>query len=126
MTERFEITSILQKDLANTATVFGNFEVGSPDNPSITKESVHHFFKYVAGSEIKRPGWFFDVEQEGDGIVDVTTHLVDLVQWACYPEKILDYKKDIQMIEASRWPTRLSSDQFNRVTRLKEFPDYLM
>ena len=125
MTERFEITSILQKELANTASVFGEFEVGSPDNPSITKESVHHFFKYVAGNEIKRPGWFFDVEQEGDGIVDVTTHLVDLVQWACYPERILDYKKDIEIAKATRWPTKMSSAEFNKVTQLKEFPDYL-
>ena len=125
MTERFEITSILQKELANTASVFGEFEPGTPDNPSITKESVHHFFKYVAGNEIKRPGWFFDVEQEGDGIVDVTTHLVDLVQWACYPERILDYKKDIEMTKATRWATSLNSAEFNKVTSLKEFPDYL-
>ncbi len=125
MTERFEITSLLQKDLANTASVFGKMEKGSPDNPAVIKESVHHFFKYVSGNEIKRPAWFFDVEQEGDGIVDVTTHLVDLVQWACYPEKILDYKKDIELSIASRWPTRLSSEEFNRVTRLNGFPDYL-
>jgi len=125
MTERFEITSILQKNLANTAGVFGEFEPGSPDNPSVTKESVHHFFKYVAGNEIKRPGWFFDVEQEGDGIVDVTTHLVDLVQWACYPEKVLDYKKDIEMARASRWHTSMSAAEFNKVTRLNEFPNYL-
>ncbi len=125
MTERFEITSLLQKELANTPSIFGGFAVGSRDKPSITKESVHHFFKYVAGNEIKRPAWFFDVEQEGDGIVDVTTHLVDLVQWACYPERILDYKNDIEIIKASRWPTTLSESEFNKVTRLNGFPDYL-
>jgi len=125
MTERFEITSILQKELANTETVFGKLEPGTPDNPSVIKESVHHFFKYVAGNEIKRPGWFFDVEQEGDGIVDVTTHLVDLVQWACYPEMVIDYQNDISMAGASRWPTMLSLDEFNRVTRLDGFPEYL-
>ncbi|MCD6346924.1 MAG: oxidoreductase, partial [Bacteroidales bacterium] len=87
--------------------------------------SVHHFFKYVAGKKIKRPPWFFDVEQEGDGIVDVTTHLVDLIQWACYPEVVLDYKKDIQMLSASRWATPLTKEEFGAVTRLDDFPDYL-
>lgn len=125
MTERYEITSMLQKDLANNIDVFGQFEPGSVDNPSVIKESVHHFFKYVAGNEIKRPGWFFDVEQEGDGIVDVTTHLVDLVQWACHPEKVLDYQKDIEMKKASRWPTAMSEAEFNKVTKLNGFPDYL-
>lgn len=125
MTERFEITSLLQKNLANSPSVFGKMETGSPDNPAVIKESVHHFFKYVSGNEIKRPAWFFDVEQEGDGIVDVTTHLVDLVQWACYPGKVLDYKKDIELFKASRWPTQLSSGEFNKVTRLSEFPEFL-
>jgi len=125
MTERFEITSILQKEIANTPAVFGRLEDGSPENPSVIKESVHHFFKYVAGNEIKRPGWFFDVEQEGDGIVDVTTHLVDLVQWACYPEKVLDYEKDIELSSATRWPTLISLPEFKKVTKLDNFPAYL-
>jgi predicted dehydrogenase len=125
MTERFEITSVLQKELANTEGVFGKLETGTPDNPSVIKESVHHFFKYVAGKEIKRPGWFFDVEQEGDGIVDVTTHLVDLVQWACYPGKVLNYQNDIEMEDASRWPTMLRLNEFSRVTGLDGFPSYL-
>ncbi len=125
MTERFEITSLLQKELVNTPSVFGQMEEGSTENPAVVKESVHHFFKYVAGDEIKRPAWFFDVKQEGDGIVDVTTHLVDLVQWACYPEKILDYRKDIKLASASRWPTLLNASEFNRVTQLNEFPEYL-
>ena len=125
MTERFEITSILQKEIANTPAVFGRLLEGSPENPSVIKESVHHFFKYVAGNEIKRPGWFFDVEQEGDGIVDVTTHLVDLVQWACYPEKVLDYEKDIELSSAARWPTLISLPEFKKVTKLDNFPAYL-
>ena len=47
--------------------------------------SVHHFSKIVAGAPLKRPQWFFDVRQQGEGIVDVTTHLVDLVQWEAFP-----------------------------------------
>lgn len=125
MTERFEITSMMQKEMSLIPEIFGQLEEGTPDNPAVVKESVHHFFKYVSGSKIKRPPWFFDVTQEGDGIVDVTTHLVDLIQWTCYSGVILDYQKDIKMISASRWSTGLNEDQFEEVTQMTELPDYL-
>ncbi len=125
MTERFEITTILQKMFSHIPDLFGELEKGTPDNPAITKESVHHFFKYVSGEKIKRPPWFFDSAQQGEGLVDVTTHLVDLVQWECFPEKIIDYTKDINIFEATRWPTLVSPEQFMEVTRLDEIPDYL-
>jgi len=125
MSERFEITTLLQKELSRVEGIFGSQEVGSPDNPAVVKESVHHFFKYVSGNKIKRPPWFFDVTQEGDGIVDVTTHLVDLIQWTCYPGVILDYQKDIEMLKAKRWPTAMSKENFSEVTRLPEIPSYL-
>ena len=67
--------------------MFGTLEQGTPDNPSITKISVHNFSKVVAGAQLKRPQWFFDPEQQGAGIVDVMTHLVDLVQWEAFPER---------------------------------------
>lgn len=125
MTERYEITTILQKVLANNPAVFGELIAGTPEKPAVTKESVHHFFKYVSGAPIKRPAWFFDVEQQGEGIVDVTTHLVDLIQWECFPEQVIDYKSDIEMLEANRWPTLLDLNQFAKVTRLTEYPEYL-
>jgi hypothetical protein len=84
MTERYEITTMLQKELSQIPEVFGQLQVGSPDEPSITKESVHHFSKIVSGSHLIRPAWFFDVNQQGEGIVDVTTHLVDLIQWGSF------------------------------------------
>src|SRR3546814_13791393 len=71
MTERYEITTILQREFSGIPEVFGTLEKGSLDDPAVTKESVHHFFKYVSGKPLIRPTWFFDVEQEGDGIVDV-------------------------------------------------------
>ena len=89
MTERFETTTILQKLLSLDESVFGTLETGSKSEPAVTKVSVHHFSKIVSGSPLQRPAWFFDVEQQGEGIVDVTTHLVDLVQWECFPEQIL-------------------------------------
>jgi predicted dehydrogenase len=88
-------------------------------------ESVHHLYKQVAGRPIKRPPWYFDTEQQGEGLVDVTTHLVDLIQWICFPEQVLDYQKDIDIIQAHRWPTWIDGKQFQKMTRLSEFPDYL-
>jgi predicted dehydrogenase len=125
MTERYEITTMIQKELSLVPELFGELEKGSVDNPAVTKESVHHFFKYVSGNPIKRPAWFFDVTQQGEGVVDVTTHLVDLIQWECFPEQIIDYENDIEVVEANRWATELTPSQFNRVTHLDGYPDYL-
>lgn len=124
MTERFEITTLLQRELSMISDVFGELENGTPENPAITKESVHHFFKYVSGAPLIRPDWFFDVSVEGDGIVDVTTHLVDLIQWEAFPEVILD-TTDVQMLSAKRWATPLTLEEFQKVTGKSEFPDFL-
>ncbi len=125
MTERFEITTMLQKEFSLIPEVFGTLEKGTPENPAVTKESIHHFYKYVSGSVLTRPAWFFDVAQEGEGIVDVTTHLVDLIQWECFPDQIIDYKKDIQINNATRASTNISLSQFRAMTKVNEFPDYL-
>lgn len=125
MTERFEITSILQKEFSQLTPVFGELEKGTVEDPAITKESVHNFFKQVSGKPLIRPAWFYDVSQQGAGIVDVTTHLVDLVQWEAFPETIIDYETDIELINARKWPTELSLEQFERSTGLDAFPEYL-
>ncbi len=124
MTERFEITTMLQKEFAQIATVFGELEMGTAENPAISKESVHHFYKYVAGNPLKRPAWFFDIEQEGAGIVDVSTHLVDLILWECFPEQPI-YESDVEVLNAKKWATNLSNKQFEQVTGIDKYPEYL-
>ncbi|MEH6308999.1 putative oxidoreductase C-terminal domain-containing protein [Olivibacter sp. CPCC 100613] len=124
MTERFEITATLQKEFSQIPALFGELQKGTAEEPAITKESVHHFFKNVSGKPLIRPTWFFDVNQQGEGIVDVTTHLVDLVQWEGFPEQVIDYKKDIKLLSAKRWPTWLSAAQFKKATE-EEFPTTL-
>ena len=124
MTERHEVTTALQRELSMRRALFGELEQGTPDEPAITKESVHHFSKTVAGAPLKRPEWFFDVRQEGEGIVDVTTHLVDLVQWEAFPEQVLR-RDDVQMLRARRWTTPVSREQFAKVTGARDFPAYL-
>lgn len=129
MTERYEITSILQRELSMIPEIFGTLEKGTTENPAITKESVHHFFKYVSGSVLTRPAWFFDASQQGEGIVDVMTHLVDLVQWECFPDQAIDYTKDINIISSKRWSTNISHDEFKAITKWNDaehfYPSYL-
>jgi predicted dehydrogenase len=125
MTERYEITTELQRELSMLPNVFGTLQKGTVDSPAITKESVHHFYKYVSGNVLTRPAWFMDVTQQGEGIVDVMTHLVDLVQWECFPEQAIDYTKDIQVEKAKRWPTEMTLSEFRTITKLDTVPDYL-
>ena len=125
MTERSEITTIVQCELSRIPDVFGSLVDGTAEEPAIVQESIHHFSKMVSGSALKRPFWFFDIAQQGEGIVDVTTHLVDLVQWSGFPEIILN-KSDVQLLSAKRWGTELTLAQFEKVTSLTEFPESLM
>ncbi|WP_345233421.1 putative oxidoreductase C-terminal domain-containing protein [Olivibacter ginsenosidimutans] len=124
MTERFEVTTALQKEFSQVKALFGELQKGTTAEPAITKESVHHFFKEVAGKPLTRPSWFFDVTKQGEGIVDVTSHLVDLVQWEGFPEQIIDYRKDIDVLAAKRWPTWLTAAQFKKATE-EDFPENL-
>jgi predicted dehydrogenase len=125
MTERFEITTQLQRAFSMDPTVFGTLDKGSPTDPAVTKISVHHFYKFVSGNVLTRPTWYFDDQQQGAGIVDVTTHLVDLIQWGCFPEKIINYKKDIQILDAKEWKTSVTQEEFKTVTKSKEIPSFL-
>ncbi|MBS1789782.1 MAG: oxidoreductase [Acidobacteria bacterium] len=125
MTERSEITTVLQKELIHAPDVFGEMQRGSESDPAVYIESIHHILKVVAGAPNIRPAWFFDVKQQGEGVSDVGTHLVDLIQWMLFPEQIIDYRKDVNVISGKRWPTVMSLPEFSRVTNEKAFPDYL-
>ena len=125
MTERYEITNALQREFSMLPEVFGQLENGTPDNPAVTKESIHHFYKYVSGNILTRPAWFMDVSQQGEGLVDVTTHLVDLVQWASFPDQKVSYESDVKLLSARRWSTDMRLSQFNAITKLNGFPPYL-
>jgi predicted dehydrogenase len=124
MTERHEITTMLQRELSKITAVFGSLQTGTAEEPAITKESVHHFSKMVSGNPLKRPAWFFDTKQQGEGIVDVNTHLVDLIQWEAFPEVILS-KTDVEIVSGKRWTTDLTPEMFKKVTALDQYPEYL-
>ncbi|MCE1200437.1 MAG: oxidoreductase [Marinilabiliales bacterium] len=124
MTERHEITTMIQKELSHNPAVFGSLLPGTVEQPGVEMVSVHYFYKSVSGNPLVRPAWFFDVRQQGEGIVDVATHLVDLIQWSCFPEVVLQ-KSDVEMLKAKRWPTVIAPDEFKAVTGLDAFPEYL-
>ena len=125
MTERSVAATILQKRLANTSSVFGELEEGTIDSPGVIMESIHRYFKQVSGKPLIRPDWFFDPLQQGDAIVDVGTHLVDLVQWVCFPDISFDYTKDISIQSSKIWPTPINLAQFSIITNEDHFPDFL-
>ncbi|MFN4260235.1 MAG: putative oxidoreductase C-terminal domain-containing protein [Gemmataceae bacterium] len=125
MTERYEITNMLQRELVNDAEVFGAPVAGDDQNPGVRMDSVHFLCKAVAGAPLRRPAWFFDIRQQGEGLSDVGTHLVDLTAWCLFPDQALDYRQDIRILSARRWPTKMTSADFQRVTGESVFPDFL-
>jgi len=125
MTERFEITSLLQRALVGDAEVFGGRLKGTPDDPAVYMESIHHLMKVVSGAPNIRPTWFFDTGEQGEGLNDIGTHLVDLVQWTLFPEQAIDYTSDVRVLDAQRWPTRIAEADFRRVTGTAGFPPAL-
>jgi predicted dehydrogenase len=124
MTERYEIASILQRELVKDADVFGTLIAGSDSEPGISAKSAHHLMKVVAGAPLRRPAWFFDVAETGEGLADVGTHVVDLVQWTAFPDKV-DYRTDVHVLSGRHWPTVISQADFQRVTGEPDFPEFL-
>jgi len=125
MTERYEITNALQREFALIPAIFGQLKKGTPEHPGVEMQSIHYLYKYVSGSVLTRPDWFFDTQQEGEGLQDVGTHLVDLAQWECFPNKAIDYKKDIQFNSAAHWRSNITLSQFNTITGSHGFPAFL-
>ena len=125
MTERYEVTSELQRAFASDAAVFGDLEAGNDSNPAISLFSAHHIMKTVAGVPLRRPAWFFDVEIQGEGLSDVGVHLVDLAQWTAFPDQAIDPARDVRILRGRRWPIELTAAQLQAVTGEPCFPQGL-
>jgi len=126
MTERYEITNILQKRLVASKDIFGEVRVDTDGSPSVIKESVHHLYKIVNNKPLVRPPWYFDAHIQGEGIIDVSTHLVDLTHWMLFPATLIDYTTDIQLLDGRRWATNVPLDTFRKITLADGFPDSVM
>ncbi|MBM4068406.1 MAG: oxidoreductase [Planctomycetes bacterium] len=125
MTERSEITSILQRALVNDPDVFGSAVAGTPEEPGVFMDSVHFLKKQVAGLPLRRPAWYFDIKQQGEGLSDVGTHLVDLAMWIAQPDQAITAARDVRILAARRWPTIVTRDDFRQITGQADFPDFL-
>jgi predicted dehydrogenase len=122
MTSRFEPTSFLLRAFLAEPEIFGQprTEGGAP---ALELGSVHHLLKVVNGSPLRRPPWYFDTGIQGEGIVDVTTHLVDLAPWLLFPGQAIEFERDIRLESARRWATPVSLESFQRITGSEQFPE---
>ena len=125
MTQRCDVAYQLQRDLVSDRSLFGDPDPGTPGNPAVRMTNKHALLKMTDGVPNHRPAWYFDIRQQGEGVADVGTHLVDLVFWTLFADRAIDYHRDVQVISATRYPTVLSRDQFERVTGEKAWPEYL-
>lgn len=85
-----------------------SYSTGSPNDPAVVMENLHHFYKEVSGVPLVQPAWFYDIEQQGEAIADIATHLVDLVQWQCFPDEVLDPTRDVILTAATHWQTEMT------------------
>jgi len=122
MTERYEIATLLQKKFLAAENVFGKVRIEDDGSPSVFKECVHHLYKIVNQKPLVRPVWYFDIEVQGEGIVDTTIHLVDMTQWMLFPGTPIEYEKDIELMDARRWATRVPLTKFAKITGTDHFP----
>ncbi len=125
MTERYDVKNQIVKSLLNNEDFSGGLLKTEDDKAAILFQSVHHFIKDVSGKPLLRPTLFFDTEKQGEGLVDVTTHYIDLVQWILSSETVIDLDQDMKLIGSQRWKTSLSEEQFQRATGLSGFPSVL-
>ena len=121
MTERNQIASRLQRALARNPEVFGAYRSDGGE-PAIYFKSVHHLYKIVNNRPLVRPYWFFDTRIQGEGMTDVTTHLVDLAQWMTGDGRPFHFERDVELEAARQWPTAVPLDIYSRITGLDAFP----
>jgi len=125
MTLRAEAAYRLVRDLVRNESIFGKPVPGSVANPSVHLENLHALLKYSNGLPQKRPAFFLDTRQQGEGLADVGTHLADLVQWTLFPDQKIVYRTDVRVLQASHSPLTLTLEQFTRLTGESAWPDYL-
>jgi hypothetical protein len=125
MTGRHNTLFRLLQALRNDPEVFGDPVAGTGDEPGVMLSGLHYLRKLVAGLPNPRPAWYFDVTEQGEGLADTGVHLVDRVHETLFPEQPLEWRRDIDILAASRWPTLVSLAQFRELTDESCWPDDL-
>lgn len=124
MTERHDIIARLRRRIVSSPRLFGEF-LDDPDEPAIEIASLHHLYKVVNGRPLRRPWWYYDVGVQGDGLVDIQSHLLDQVQWMVSGDEPGDFVHDVKLLAARRWSTPVSLKLYRESTRETEFPEAL-
>ena len=124
MTGRHDVMNIVQAALHADSEVFGEQLAGSPVEPGVAVDSVHHILKQVAGAPNPRPPWFFDVAQQGVTLSDIGTHLIDRVHLTLFPDQAID-RAELRILGGERWSTAVRAPQFTQVTGTRAWPEFL-
>ena len=80
MTNKHDVFSQLRREICRDPTLFGGF-LRNDTEAGIEIGSVHHLVKQVNGETLVRPEWYYDVSVQGNGLVDITSHMVDQSMW---------------------------------------------
>lgn len=125
MPDRHELLSRIRRKVVATPEVFGEFALDDPLRPAIEITSVHHLYKIVNGAPLRRPGWYYDVTEQGDGLVDVQSHLTDQAQALVGASHQYDYDHEVLIDSVRLYTTPVALDLFQESTGLDTFPDNL-
>lgn len=121
MTLRYGLAYQVLRELVRDPAVFGQPVKGTPEDPAVQLENGHAILKFSDGKVRRRPGWFFDIGEQGEGIADVGTHLVDLALWTLFSDRLPEAK----VVKGSRMALFITGPQFAQVTGEVAWPPYL-
>ena len=122
MTFRHDAAARLTHRLVASPGLFGAFAVDG-DAPAIDLRSVHHLLKVVNGAPLTRPPWYYDTRIQGNGLVDIQSHMTDQAQWLVGDGPGFDYRRDFELESAALWSTPVPLALFRTSTGLDDFPD---
>ncbi len=120
MTERYDVPEKVLESLIAQEDIFGAFDTSR--GAALSCGSVHHLWKKVNGKQLIRPDWYFDVAEQGEGIIDVTSHYADLAMriFGRIPGFSLD---SVKLDSATKWTTLVPLADFKEITGKDKFPD---
>ena len=122
MPDRHELLARLRKRVVDTAELFGDFTEDDAQGPAIALGSTHHLCKLVNGKPLRRPAWYYDVGEQGDGMVDVQAHLTDQAQWLIDGHRRDETDPEVRIESARRWTTPVPLDLYRESTGESCFP----
>jgi predicted dehydrogenase len=125
MTVRHSVRARLIAQVVHTPELFGTFVTQESPAPAIDIASVHHLYKRVHGRPLQRPAWYYDTTVQGDGVVDVQSHMVEQVQWWMLGDAEGDYERDIVLDSVRCWTTPVPLALFHESTGLDAYPEAL-